>query len=480
MARASYTINLSSALAKEAEMGYGKNKLFYLSMTRVRDGRVGYSRSYPVRIVLDGKKLNQNFKIIPVQYWAGDVFDNKINYYKYLKNNPEDSYEVSRFEKENPNASQEELQDFISKNFNPTVQRHISNESEDRLLSKEPFLDLNKYMVSIDVLFDPASNEQVAAAATILRLYGKRARLYDNEKDFNSFNCKTVNEEFGWNKKYDFSAEAKEDGRFQKEQNINDEVAIIFKWMSLDWDEKDYALDIKRNLEKYGLQRLNKNISFFLKSIRQWNVDDLDILRDRLRRFSDNPSRDGHNALKMFSEWFLSHGFKTFQDLAAYKEKAQTRAYAYSDELWNIIDVDAPVEYMTAYNLMVPHPETTDIWKYVKAYNNGWSKYKEDVVNEIFSYVRDYNIPVRNNEDSFYKYLQHLTHKCTFSELYQVLQRLGINSEELSSVPTLGFKSKSYFQSPYKTIDDLLGASYEKQKQDIKDYYLAHAPRQRR
>lgn len=477
MAEASYTIHLSSTLAKQAEMGYGKGKMFYLSMTRARDGRLGYSRSYPVRIVLDGQKLNQNYKIIPVQYWAGDVFDNKYKYYQYLKNDPEKSFEVSNFKKENPNASQEELQDFISKNFNTSAQRHISNESEDRLLSREPFLDLSKYMVSIDVLFDPASSEQVAAAATIYRLYGNRTRLYDNEKDFNSFNGKTVNEEFGWNKKYDAGAEAKQDRRFSKEQNITPQLGYIFKWILLDWDKKDAARGIKEYLNKYGLQRFIKHISLILDKVRYISSDDIYNVQDALRKLSDNPTRDGHNALKMFSDWFQSHGFKTYKDLDNYKEEVWSQQRGGNSEIWNIIDTDAPVEYMTAYGLMVPHPEITDIWKYIEAYNGGWSKVKEDVINDIFSYVRDYNIPVRNNEDSFYKYLQHLTHKCTFSELYQVLQRLGINSEELSSVPTLAFESKSYFQSPYRTIDQLLGAPYEKQKKDIEQYYLENAPK---
>ena len=70
----SNTINLSSSLGTSADKY--SDKFFFLSLSRTPGVNIGYGRFHNSRLVLDGNKLNQNFKSIPVDYWGdkrGDV-----------------------------------------------------------------------------------------------------------------------------------------------------------------------------------------------------------------------------------------------------------------------------------------------------------------------------------------------------------------------------------------------------------------------
>jgi hypothetical protein len=67
-------MNLSSNLGTSADKF--SDKFFFLSLSRTPGVNIGYGRFHRSRLVLDGNKLNQNFKSIPVDYWEdkrGDV-----------------------------------------------------------------------------------------------------------------------------------------------------------------------------------------------------------------------------------------------------------------------------------------------------------------------------------------------------------------------------------------------------------------------
>lgn len=65
-------IYLSSALETRSD-DLDKNKKFFLSLTRQRNGNLGYSKSKPVRITLDGDMLNNNFKGGAFDYWGDSM-----------------------------------------------------------------------------------------------------------------------------------------------------------------------------------------------------------------------------------------------------------------------------------------------------------------------------------------------------------------------------------------------------------------------
>ena len=155
-------IYLQSAYAKDAD-NYDKKRKYYLSCTRMRNSQFGYSKKFSqdgVRIELDGDALATKFKGRQVNYWGGGTFTDK---YKYMSNVEKDreaddlnksyQYPLRRFKKDNPNASEDEINNFIAHNFNNDAQHHVSNESEDRVFSYEPLItDAHKYIKSVDVL----------------------------------------------------------------------------------------------------------------------------------------------------------------------------------------------------------------------------------------------------------------------------------------------------------------------------------------
>ena len=63
------------------------------------------------------------------------------------------SYNLARFKREHPNASENDIRKFIAYNFNQSAQKHSENESEDRILSYEPYIaNAHEYILSILVL----------------------------------------------------------------------------------------------------------------------------------------------------------------------------------------------------------------------------------------------------------------------------------------------------------------------------------------
>ena len=75
---------LSSSLFGDAD-NFNKNKKFFISLTRQRNGSIGYSKPYNVRICFDGDKLNNKFSGKAIDYWGDSM--GKQEYYRALNRN---------------------------------------------------------------------------------------------------------------------------------------------------------------------------------------------------------------------------------------------------------------------------------------------------------------------------------------------------------------------------------------------------------
>ena len=70
-------------------------------------------------------------------------------------------------------ASENDIRKFIAYNFNQSAQKHTENESEDRILSYEPYIaNAHEYILSVDVLIpnlmeDEASKKMAFSFATL-------------------------------------------------------------------------------------------------------------------------------------------------------------------------------------------------------------------------------------------------------------------------------------------------------------------------
>jgi hypothetical protein len=81
----------STNIGTPSDLNTSRGKFFFFSATRSRGGEgkgSGYGRS-PVKIVLDGKKLNQRYKGFPLDYWQNSSkesdWSDKTDYINSLK-----------------------------------------------------------------------------------------------------------------------------------------------------------------------------------------------------------------------------------------------------------------------------------------------------------------------------------------------------------------------------------------------------------
>ena len=193
-------IYLQSAYGKDSD-NYDRKRKFYLSCTRLFNSSFGYSSKFSfggVRIKLDGRKLSQNFKGKTINYWNG--LNDKFYYYKTMPKNHEEfnksiSWDLNRYKEKNPNATEDDIQKFINMNFNNSAQKHVDNETEDRILSYSPSIqNAHDYILSVDVLMPDLNTNEKTKKMAYSFLYNTRLRklvkIFDNVKDFNKINGK--------------------------------------------------------------------------------------------------------------------------------------------------------------------------------------------------------------------------------------------------------------------------------------------------
>lgn len=101
------TFNTSNVLGTHTDERHQRGKFYFLSFQRSGHGNIGYARfKRGARIEIDGTKLNQNHKVIPVDYWNAprDPVSNPSNRDQMLRNNEMEDRLVTNLS-EIPNAS---------------------------------------------------------------------------------------------------------------------------------------------------------------------------------------------------------------------------------------------------------------------------------------------------------------------------------------------------------------------------------------
>ena len=124
------------------------NKQYFLSLSRTKSPKMGYSKQSNVIIEFDGSRLNQRFKGGAVDYWQWD-------------------------------------------NLSPN-QRADSDEFEDRIYSDEPYLiNLDKYITNIYIVFFKHSDDYLNYIFKRMRGIQNtnsplidKIKIYNNERDF--------------------------------------------------------------------------------------------------------------------------------------------------------------------------------------------------------------------------------------------------------------------------------------------------------
>lgn len=467
------TIYLQSAFSKDSD-NYDKKRKFYLSCTRLFNSNFGYSSKFSrggVRIKLDGNKLKHRFKGKSINYWNG--LNDKYNYYKYLpKNNDEFNelikYDLERFKKNNPNATENDIRKFIAYNFNQSAQQHVDNESEDRLLSYEPYIaNVHEYILSIDVLIPNLMQDEtlkkMAHSFAFKTPLQKYIKIFDSVEEFNKINGKPVNtDDLGW---FGDSYSPNKRGELAAKRALKP-IIMFIAYGDHNFDGKKFGSKVSEILYKYDLTHYSKEIGKIASeksnyySLRQI-FDELDNVR---RDLSDYPSQDNSKLLKLLTDYLLSIGAKNFREGFKIKERMFDEYYGKSTHTYDRIDSEAKIKFLIMNGCLIINPSQekfVDFAQYVLHRSLEDLKYMADnlsyyIVDSSSSNEYTYNQNKTKNVNSMFQYLYKLFRKGTIED---VLTTLGkIDNEEHYLLNDLGleieYKEMNYFQATgYSTLN---------------------------
>lgn len=128
----SNSLQTTSTLSSPHDFKKNNGNFFYLSLTSSGNSDIGYASSmtkdHLVRLTIDGRKLNYNYKSKRVDYW----------------NRPRDPRDPL-------------YDDFRRSNDSNSLYKLISrqDELEDRIMTDDPvIMDINKYIIDISILMD--------------------------------------------------------------------------------------------------------------------------------------------------------------------------------------------------------------------------------------------------------------------------------------------------------------------------------------
>lgn len=138
----SNALHLQAFNARHTEMKFGKG--FYLSTARHRLGGYAMYTKMPVSFNLDGRKLGQRYKFVPIDFINGDADHSQL-----------------------------------------TDDDRTQNEAEDRLVSNKPVIpQANKYTSSIDLLVDAETSPYLRSIASLCRKLRIKLNLYTTYKKY--------------------------------------------------------------------------------------------------------------------------------------------------------------------------------------------------------------------------------------------------------------------------------------------------------
>lgn len=376
---------------------------FYMSLTRQRDGRLGYSHTRKVRITFDGDMLNQRFKGKAIDYWSSGMGK------QYYMSSPHVDYRG--------NKKYDQFQ--------------TRTENEDRLFSKEPVInDINQYIKRVDVLINADNEDECLYAYKILRNFNVAAQkifIYGDKKSFNSLKGKTINN-FINDKGSDYFEKSVTQNTYR---NSNQQLAstigkiLMFILMTDDEIPKDkYKEEGAKLLRHYHLEKLIKPILNSM-NFRWTTINDLEPSQDILALHNEAEDKEIYAlTARMLRDYLQYHGYKnTDEARKAFEKRWQDKRNSYKK-----IDYEKEVPFMIWYDnhgnsgKIITNPNDSfanvidNLWRYdVKYY----------FIDDIMNAIRSHN---SKNDEYFKKYLQHLLKKnLSFMEMIKILKKMDID-----------------------------------------------------
>lgn len=369
-----------------------KNKKFYLSCTRQRNGLMGYSRRCNVRITLDGDMLNNTFEGGPVDYWGSSM--GKHHYY-------DKSY------------------------YQKVPQIQSDTENEDRLYSNKPLIkNAMSYVRRIDVLIEPKNRNQINLSYLyhiLISGYRHMIYIYDNWNDYNNQSEKTINDEISSLKGvHDFIPKGM---KFNESVKYGLSHMLSFFIIVDDIQPKQSKEYCAKLLKKYGL---DKYTNYVLNNI-NYNMrpDDIDAtLLDTIRTNGDNDIYE--KSFLMLRDFLQEKGFNNIFNAKMYVKKRNQQ------NNWDKIDYNKTIKVLVFQpnghtdwgNTIILHPEKTLFWD-IQDVSNNRKFFVGDIERNVISHKS-------KNDESFYKYIQHFAKgKVTVTQMLDFLSKLNTQEEDI-------------------------------------------------
>jgi hypothetical protein len=271
-------INLSSSLGSDQDK-FG-NKFFFLSLSRTPSTKIGYGVHHNFRLVLDGNKLNQNFKSIPFDYWKGN----------WKGNDGGDD--------------------------------NIEFEYEDRIVSDKPTIDnISKYIIRIEVVTD---YKILDVFFDILHLAKQRnipIFFYENKKNLRL-------KQNNINDKFEHTPNTSQNIQDFSKYEYETELVLILSIVLYEKDilDNDQVLEKKFNklTELYNLPKLNlDDIKGYMQEMIRSNLlrkNIIKTLKDQLSiYFKGGKGDEFRNWIKILTDEMRKYKSTSIEDLVKLK-----------------------------------------------------------------------------------------------------------------------------------------------------------------
>jgi hypothetical protein len=340
------------------------------------------------------------------------------------------------FKENNPNASEEELRNFIKHNYNKDAQSHIDNESEDRLVSYEPYImNAHEYIKSFDVLIQDIGEDKSKrdmAYGFMLTKLGRKIRIFDSLEQFNNLNGKDINAKVM--NEYYSSTPYNGDRRMGviSTYRLVDVVSFI-AYSNPEYEGKKFGQSVARLLQKYSLYDYKSLIPKIEDRVRRSNLMDIAVSLDSERRdLSDKPSSFNSKVLKMLTDYILSIGANSFREACRKKNNAIEYKYA---KIYDRIDTQYQRNFLIINNeVIVADPSKTLFKDTMRLDDEGIKKLADTMSYDIFddiAYSGDKSkySTTSKNQNSLFQYMYKMFKSGTVSQVLEMFRNLGCGED---------------------------------------------------
>jgi hypothetical protein len=346
-------LSLTSTVGSKSDHNVNKNKFFYLSTTRSKSS--GYKRG-DTKIVLDGRKLKYNNKIIPVDYWQSSK---------------------NRADWDTDNAYIDSLK---------------SSEQEDRIISDKPVIpNASSYILAIHIYINYV-NETLKNIIELCESKNIKIYLYNNKKNW-------LNQIKPIENNIDFSNITDTENHYNYKESFDYDIASLIAYNDVDnYNLMSQYLD---NPEK--VKRLDNTLK--TRTTNNFNVnsryldDGINYINSSISNIRSKPDKDSKFILSLLVKDFKKYGVNNVKDYLSKKQyKNKNDLNYYKEQLRNYLVLQMLNEYPDGLNRYFHRFIEIDGEYYDKTYES--EKFMEVVynyINKINGYLKNQIFSDQNN-----------------------------------------------------------------------------------